>query len=88
MPLAQAQSDFIIQGGQLALLPKLVIKARKTLRIVKQNLIWAALYNAVCVPLAVLGYLPAWLAGLGMAMSSLLVILNALRLSKFTTEAA
>ena len=88
VPLAQAQSDFVIQGGQLALLPKLVIQARKTLRIVKQNLIWAALYNAVCVPLAVLGYLPAWLAGLGMAMSSLLVILNALRLSKFTTEAA
>ncbi len=88
VPLAQAQSDFVIQGGQIDLLPKLVIQARKTLRIVKQNLIWAALYNTVCVPLAVLGYLPAWLAGLGMAMSSLLVILNALRLSKFTTETA
>jgi P-type Cu2+ transporter len=52
------------------------------MRIVKQNLIWAAAYNAVCVPLAVLGMLPAWLAGLGMALSSLLVILNAARLSR------
>ena len=52
------------------------------MQIVKQNLIWAALYNATCVPLAVMGYLPAWLAGLGMACSSLLVILNASRLSR------
>ena len=42
---------------------------------------WAALYNAVCVPLAVAGMLSAWAAGLGMALSSLLVVLNALRLS-------
>jgi Cu2+-exporting ATPase len=55
--------------------------ARRTLRVVRQNLVWAAVYNAVCVPLAVFGYLPAWLAGLGMALSSLLVVLNALRLS-------
>jgi len=47
-------------------------------------LIWAAVYNAVCIPLAVLGYLPAWLAGLGMASSSLFVVLNALRLSRIT----
>ena len=55
--------------------------ARRTLRVVRQNLWWAAIYNAVCVPLAVVGWLPAWLAGLGMALSSLLVVLNALRLS-------
>ncbi|MFM9835429.1 MAG: heavy metal translocating P-type ATPase [Methylophilaceae bacterium] len=82
MPLTQAQSDFVVQGGQLILLPMLILHARKTMRIVKQNLIWAAAYNAICVPLAVLGYLPAWLAGLGMAISSLMVILNALRLSR------
>ena len=49
--------------------------------IVRQNLIWAAVYNAVCVPLALTGALPAWAAGLGMALSSLLVVLNASRLS-------
>jgi len=81
VPLAQAQSDFVVMGGQLALVPHLITQAKRTMRIVKQNLIWAAAYNAVCVPLAVVGLLPAWLAGLGMALSSLLVILNAARLS-------
>jgi len=82
VPLAQAQSDFVVMGGQLALVPHLITQAKRTMRIVKQNLIWAAAYNAVCVPLAVVGLLPAWLAGLGMALSSLLVILNAARLSR------
>jgi Cu2+-exporting ATPase len=43
-------------------------------------------YNAACVPLAWLGWLPAWLAGLGMATSSLLVVLNALRATRFDTR--
>src|SRR3990167_2009936 len=55
--------------------------ARKTLRVVRQTLWWAAGYNALSVPLAIAGYMPAWLAGLGMALSSLLVVLNAARLS-------
>ena len=80
VPLAQAQSDFVIQNAQLSMLPLLWMQSVKTMKIVKQNLIWAALYNAICVPLAIMGYLPAWLAGLGMACSSLLVILNASRL--------
>ena len=56
--------------------------AKKTLRVVRQNFIWAASYNAACVPLALLGWLPPWAAGLGMATSSLLVVLNSLRLSR------
>ena len=56
--------------------------SRRTLRIVRQNLIWAAAYNLVSVPLAIAGWMPAWLAGLGMAMSSLAVVLNALRLAR------
>ncbi len=48
--------------------------AQRTLRVVRQNMVWAAAYNAACVPLAVLGALPPWAAGLGMAASSLLVI--------------
>lgn len=86
VPLAQAQSDFVIMGGQLAMVPQLIAQARRTMHIVKQNLIWAAAYNAICVPLAVAGMLPAWLAGLGMALSSLLVILNAARLSSIATQ--
>lgn len=81
VPLAQAQSDFVLPGGQLLMLPKMRAHARRTMRIVRQNLWWAATYNAVCVPWALTGSLSAWLAGLGMALSSLLVIANAARLA-------
>jgi Cu2+-exporting ATPase len=82
VPLAQAQSDFVVLGGTLVPVGFALGLARKTQRVVRQNLSWALVYNASCVPLAVLGYLPAWLAGLGMAVSSLLVVLNALRLNR------
>ena len=82
VPLAQAQSDFIVLGGQLAAVSALLQHARRTRAIVRQNLLWAALYNAVCVPLAILGFMPPWLAGLGMAASSLLVVLNSARLAR------
>jgi Cu2+-exporting ATPase len=81
-PLAQAQSDYIIQGGQVMDVVRTLRHARSTLRIVRQNLAWAAAYNAVSVPLALAGCMPPALAGLGMALSSLLVIGNALRLAR------
>ena len=81
VPLAQARSDFVVLGNRLDDVVQTLLRARRTLRVVRQNLWWAAIYNAVCVPLAVAGWLPAWLAGMGMALSSLLVVLNALRLS-------
>ena len=83
VPLAQAQSDFVMPGAQLEMLPAMLGQSKRCLRIVKQNLAWAAVYNAICVPLALSGYLPAWLAGFGMAASSLLVIANAARLSQY-----
>ena len=80
-PLAQAQSDFVVQSGQLDELVEAIVLARKTMAIVRQNLCWAAFYNLVAVPLALLGWMPPWAAGLGMAGSSLLVIGNAMRLA-------
>jgi len=62
--------------------PVVLAQARRTRRIVRQNLAWAAAYNAVCVPLALAGWMPPWLAGLGMAASSLLVVLNSARLAR------
>jgi len=79
--LAQSQADFIVLGGRLAGIPMALNTSRKAMQIVRQNLIWAAVYNMVCIPLALAGYLPPWLAGLGMAMSSLGVMLNALRVA-------
>jgi Cu2+-exporting ATPase len=81
-PLAQSQSDFIVQGGQVMDVVRTLSLARATLRTVRQNLAWAGAYNVVCVPLALAGYMPPWLAGLGMAASSLLVIGNAMRLAR------
>jgi len=82
VPLAQARSDFVVLGDQLMSVAQAVLLARKTMQVVRQNLGWALLYNTACVPLAMFGYLPAWLAGLGMAASSLLVVLNAMRLTQ------
>lgn len=81
VPLAQAQSDFVVMNNQIAMVVLLLNQAKRTMRIVKQNLMWALVYNAICVPIAIMGWLPAWLAGLGMALSSLLVVANAWRLS-------
>lgn len=82
VPLAQSRSDFVVLGDDLGLIAQTTLLARKTLRIVRQNLLWAAGYNALSIPLAVMGWMPAWLAGLGMALSSLLVVLNAARLTR------
>jgi len=58
---------------------QIALRAR---RIVRQNLTWAVLYNATCIPLALIGWLPPWLAGIGMASSSLIVVVNALRVGR------
>jgi len=82
LPLAQSKADFVFMASDLKPLVATIRLSQQTMQIVRQNLIWAAIYNFACVPLAMLGYLPAWLAGLGMACSSLGVVLNAMRLSK------
>ncbi len=81
VPLAQARSDFIVQGGRLSDVDAVLGQSVRTRAIVRENLAWAALYNAACVPLAVAGMMPPWLAGIGMAASSLLVVANAARLA-------
>jgi Cu2+-exporting ATPase len=87
-PLTQAQSDFVVQSGRLLEVVDTLVLARRTIAIVRQNLWWAAIYNAICVPLALVGWMPPWLAGLGMAASSLLVIGNAMRLSRVSIPAS
>jgi len=81
LALTQSKADMVLMSGRLDLLEGTLARSRQTLRVVRQNLAWSVAYNAACVPLALAGWLPAWAAGLGMAMSSLLVVLNALRLS-------
>ncbi len=81
-PLAQQQADLVLLSDRLLVLAQAIPLARRTLAIVRQNLIWAAAYNFVCIPLALLGWLTPALAGLGMAGSSMFVILNAARLGR------
>ena len=80
--LAQAQADGVLVSNRLADLVQARALARRALHIVRQNMAWAAIYNLACVPLALAGWLPPWAAGLGMAASSLLVMLNSLRLAR------
>ena len=78
--LARTAADAIVLAPTLDAVADLVDTARDALRVVRQNLAWAALYNAVAIPAAALGWVPPWLAAIGMAASSLLVAGNALRL--------
>ena len=81
--LAQTSADVIMLGESLAPLTTAVAMARKTMRIVRQNLAWAIVYNALALPLAAAGFVPPWAAAIGMSASSLIVVLNALRLNRF-----
>lgn len=76
---AREGADAVIVSGRLDALADLHHTAHRTMGIVRQNLSWAVAYNATCIPLALAGWLPPWAAGLGMAASSLLVMLNAQR---------
>ena len=78
--LAQRAADCVIVGGHLMRVPQAVALARRTRRIVRENLAWALGYNIVALPLAMMGLVTPWLAAIGMSLSSLLVTLNALRL--------
>jgi len=80
--LAQTQADFVITEENTDRILMIRKAAHATRRITRQNLIWAASYNLVGLPLAALGYIPPWAAALGMSASSLLVVLNALRLRR------
>ena len=80
--IARAEADGVLVSNQLRDLVSARSTAKRSLRVVRQNLAWAAAYNAACVPLALMGWLPPWLAGAGMATSSLIVVLNSLRLSR------
>ncbi len=80
--VSRSQADAVITSNRLGDVVRARGSARYTVRIIRQNLAWAAAYNAVSIPLAVIGWLPPWAAGLGMAGSSLLVVLNALRAAR------
>lgn len=76
---AQHSADAVIMSGNTSGIIHARATACRAMDIIKQNLAWAVAYNAACIPLAMAGWLPPWAAGLGMAASSLFVVLNAQR---------
>jgi Cu2+-exporting ATPase len=80
--LARASADAIVLGKRMQGIVDAVDIARATRRIIRQNMAWAIGYNLTAVPLAVSGLLAPWMAALGMSLSSLLVVSNALRLRR------
>lgn len=78
--VAREGGDMVLVNDDLSLLTDTINVAKKTKQVIRQNLLWACAYNLVAVPLAVAGLVTPWVAALGMASSSLLVVSNALRL--------
>ena len=75
-------ADLVLAGSTLRNVPATLAIARRTRRIIRQNLMWALGYNLLALPLAATGNVTPWLAALGMALSSLAVTANALRLTR------
>ncbi len=80
--LAHASADMVLLSEQLAHLADAVRTSRRTLAVIRQNLGWALGYNLLAVPLAASGQIAPWMAAIGMSASSLVVVLNALRLRR------
>jgi Cu2+-exporting ATPase len=86
--MSQRQADAVLLSGRLADLRAAFATAARTLAIIRENLFWALAYNLTAVPLAALGMVTPWMAGIGMSASSLVVILNSLRLVRQRANAA
>jgi Cu+-exporting ATPase len=78
--IARHAADITLLGDNLQRLADVFVLARRTLGVIKQNLIWACLYNVVCIPLAVAGHVAPIIAAGAMLVSSLSVIVNTKRL--------
>ncbi|MEP6135974.1 HAD-IC family P-type ATPase, partial [Marinobacter sp.] len=80
--LTQLKADAVLLSGQLTQLSEALKAGRDTRRVIRQNMAWALAYNVCALPLAAAGLVPPWLAAIGMSISSLVVVLNAMRLGR------
>ncbi|TBW59161.1 heavy metal translocating P-type ATPase [Marinobacter halodurans] len=83
--LTRLKADAVLLNGQLQRLVSALRTARRMRRIIRQNMGWAVAYNLCALPLAAAGLVPPWLAALGMSLSSLVVVINAVRLGRGET---
>ncbi|MBO8164895.1 MAG: copper-translocating P-type ATPase [Brevibacillus sp.] len=80
--VAMEAADVTLMRGDLNSIADAILLSRKTMRNIKQNLFWALAYNVIGIPVAAAGFLAPWVAGAAMALSSVSVVLNALRLQR------
>ncbi|WP_426448275.1 heavy metal translocating P-type ATPase [Paenibacillus sp. S-38] len=80
--VAMEAADVTLMRGDLNSIPDAIAMSRKTMANIRQNLFWALAYNVIGIPVAAAGFLAPWLAGAAMALSSVSVVLNALRLQR------
>ncbi len=80
--VSAASADMILLSPDLRRLAQALRIARRTLVVIRENLAWAAVYNVLAVPVAAAGLVTPWMAAIGMSFSSLLVVANALRLTR------
>jgi Cu2+-exporting ATPase len=86
--LARTRADAVLLSPRLMRIFEAIEISRATRRIMRQNMIWSVCYNFSALPLAAMGLVPPWLAAIGMSLSSLVVVGNALRLSRWHTQPA
>lgn len=84
--LARTQSDFVLLSENLGHLHKGLGRAGFALVVIRQNLWWSFAYNIVALPAAIAGYVTPWMAGIGMSLSSLLVVVNSLRIQRLEND--
>lgn len=84
--IAMEAGDVTLMKGDLRSIPETISLSKLTMRNIKQNLFWALLYNSLGIPVAASGLLAPWLAGGAMALSSVSVVMNALRLQKMKLD--
>ncbi|MGV6827320.1 MAG: HAD-IC family P-type ATPase, partial [bacterium] len=80
--ISQANADMVLLSNHLSVLASAVELARKTRRIIIENMSWAIAYNLIALPAAAMGWLAPWMAAIGMSLSSLIVVLNSTRLAR------
>lgn len=80
--LSSVDADIVMMNPHIEALTSAIDQARRSREVIRQNVIWALLYNFTAIPLAIMGLVPPWLAAIGMSLSSVVVVLNSSRLSR------
>ena len=85
-PISQARSDMVLTSNNLSDLAYAIKATAKSLSLIRQNLAWAVLYNVIAIPAAMAGVLLPWHAAIGMSLSSIIVVVNSLRIYSVRNE--